>query len=119
MSVWDQKHALLIYVAMEKSEPLYGWPAIQQYYAALPWHQEEMVSKEIDSISIDSLGDMAVAFFRFHSAVRLRGHDELYRPGGCVIMLFRHTPDGWRVIHYHESALAAQSADAIAPKAAG
>lgn len=74
----------------------------------------KMVAKEIDNIRIDSLGDTAIAFFKFHSTVRLKGRKELFRPSGRVTMLFRNTQDRWRVIHYHESALAAQSADAIA-----
>jgi len=41
MSIWDHKHASLIYVAMEKPEPIYGWDAIEQYYTALPEHLDE------------------------------------------------------------------------------
>lgn len=108
-SIWDHKYASLIYIAMEKPEPIQGWSAIGQYYTALPEHLEEMVAKKIDNITIDLLGDTAVAFFKFHSTVRLKGREALYEPSGRVTMLFRQTPDGWRVIHYHESALAAQA----------
>jgi ketosteroid isomerase-like protein len=107
-SIWDHGHDPLIYVAMEKPEPLYGWPAIQQYYAALPEHLEEMVAKQVDDIRIDLIGDTAMAFFQFHSTVKIKGHEGLFRPSGRVTMLFRHTQDGWRVIHFHESALAAK-----------
>jgi ketosteroid isomerase-like protein len=109
-SIWDQQHIPLIYVAMEKSGPIQGWPAIEQYYKKLPEHLEEMVAKKIDSIRIDPLGDTAVAFFKFPSTVRLKGHKGLYRPGGRVTMVFRRTPEGWRVIHYHESSAAARPA---------
>jgi len=119
LSVWDHSHDPLIYVAMEKPEPIHGWQAIESYISALPKHLEEMVEKKIDDIRIDPLGDTAMAFFKFHSTVRLKGCDGLYRPSGRVTMLFRHTPNGWRVIHYHESALAAQAADAIAARVAG
>jgi hypothetical protein len=63
--------------------------------------------KKLDGIRIDPLGETAIAFFQFHSTVKLRGREELYRPSGHVTMLFRHTRAGWRVIHYHESAPAA------------
>lgn len=116
-SIWDQKHDPLIYVAMEKPEPIYGWPAIAGYYAVLPEHLEETLAKHIDSIRVDLSGDAALVFFRFHSTVRLKGRKELYQPRGRVTMLFRRTRPGWRVIHYHESALAAQSADAIVARA--
>jgi ketosteroid isomerase-like protein len=108
-SIWDQGHDSLIYVAMEKREPIYGWPAIKQYYAALPEHLEEMVAKQVDAIRIDLLGDTAMAFFQFHSVVKLKGHEGLFEPSGRVTMLFRHTQAGWRVVHFHESALAARA----------
>jgi hypothetical protein len=47
------------------------------------------------------------------AAGALEGRDELYRPSGRVTMLIRRTQAGWRAIHYHESALAAQAADQI------
>jgi ketosteroid isomerase-like protein len=71
------------------------------------------VAKKIDGIRIDLLGDTAIAFFQFHSTVKLKGGEGLYRPSGRVTMLFRHTMAVWRAIHYHESALAAQAADQI------
>jgi len=112
-SIWDHGHDPLIYVAMERPEPMHGWPAIEQYFEALPDHLEKMVAKKIDDIRIDPLGDAAIAFFQFHSTVKLKGGEGLYQPSGRVSMLFRHTQAGWRAIHYHESALAAQAADQI------
>jgi ketosteroid isomerase-like protein len=113
-SIWDRKHNPLIYVAMERAEPIHGWAAIQQYFEALPEHLEELVDKKIEGIRIDPFGDAAVAFFEFHSTVKLKGGAGLYRPNGRVTMLFRRTEAGWRAIHYHESALAAQAANQIA-----
>jgi ketosteroid isomerase-like protein len=111
-SIWDQGQDPLIYVAMEKVDPIYGWAAIKQYYAALPEHLEKMESKELDDVRIDLLGDTALVFFNFHSVVKLKGHEGLYRPAGRATMLLRHTQAGWRVIHFHESALAAQAVHA-------
>jgi ketosteroid isomerase-like protein len=110
-SIWDHDYHPLIYVAMERPEPIHGWPDIEKYLEALPDHLEKMAAKTIDGMRIDSLGDTAVAFFQFQSTVKLKGHEGLYRPSGRVTMLFRHTQAGWRAIHYHESALAAQAAD--------
>jgi ketosteroid isomerase-like protein len=112
-SIWDRGHYPLIYIAMERPEPIHGWPAIEQYFAALPSHLEKMAAKKIDGLRIDSLGGAAIAFFQFHSTVKLKGGEGLYRPSGRVTMLFRQTEAGWRAIHYHESALAAQAADQI------
>lgn len=113
VSIWDRDHTPLIYVAMERPEPLQGWSAIEKYLEALPQHLEEMIEKKIDPVQIDASGDAAAAFFEFHSIVKIKGAKELYRPSGRVTMLFRRTQTEWRAIHYHESALAAQSADQI------
>jgi hypothetical protein len=48
---------------MERPEPIYGWPAIKQYYEALPEHLEQMLPKSVDGVRIDVLGDVAAAFF--------------------------------------------------------
>lgn len=112
-SIWDREHLPLIYVAMERPQPLQGWPAIESYFAALPEHLEQLVEKKIDPINVDVFGDAAAAFFEFHSIVKLKGAEGLYRPSGRVTMLFRRAQTGWRAIHYHESALAAQAADQI------
>lgn len=112
-SIWDRGHVPLIYVAMERPEPLRGWPAIESYFAALPQHLEKMVEKNIDPIRVDTFGDAAAAYFEFHSVVKLKGGAGLYRPSGRVTMLFKRTQTEWRAVHYHESALAAQAAEQI------
>ena len=33
-SIWDREHDPLVYVAMERPGPIYGWPAIKRYYEA-------------------------------------------------------------------------------------
>src|ERR1700743_504526 len=62
-SIWDRHYDSLIYVAQEKEEPMYGWTAIQQYFAALPEHLDAILDKRIEDIQIDFLGDTAFAFF--------------------------------------------------------
>jgi ketosteroid isomerase-like protein len=103
-SIWDHEHGPLVYVAMERPEPIYGWAAIKRYYEALPEHLEQMVAKSVDDARIDVLGETAAAFFQFHSKVRIRGRQGQHELAGRATMLFRHTPAGWRVIHFHESA---------------
>jgi SnoaL-like domain len=110
-SIWDQEHDPLVYVAMELPEPLLNWAAIERYLEALPVHVETILAKEIVATTVDIVGESAVAFFQFHSTVKLKGNAELYRPSGRVSMVLRQTRAGWRAIHYHESALAAQSAE--------
>jgi ketosteroid isomerase-like protein len=108
-SIWDRWHAALIYVAQEKEEPIYGWAGIEQYFAALPEHIEKMLSKVLTEMEIDVLGDTAIAFFNTRSEVKLKQRQKPYSPTARVTMIFRLTGAGWRVVHYHESALSAQS----------
>jgi len=108
-SVWDRDHEPLVYVAQEKDEPMHGWAAIQRYLAALPEHLEEVSVKDLDDLRIDLLGDAAIAFFTSRSSVKLKGRSTKYEPVGHVSMMLRRTSEGWRVIHFHESARSAQS----------
>lgn len=113
-SIWDAQHEPLIYVAQEMKQPTYGWPAIQRYMAALPEHLEKVLTKEVKDLKIDVLGDTAIAFFISHSRVKLKARAELHEPTFRVSMIFKRAPAGWRTIHFHESALSAQAAQAMA-----
>ena len=113
-SVWDREHEPLVYVAQEKEEPIRGWPAIERYLAALPEHLDEVLAKELDDVQIDVLDDTALAFFTSRSRVKLKGHPTTYEPLGHVSMIFRRTSQGWRAIHFHESARSAQAAQVAA-----
>jgi hypothetical protein len=75
------------------------------YFAALPEHLEKVLAKALEDVRIDILGDTAIAFFRSHSRVKLRARAALHEPTSRVGMVFQRTTAGWRVIHFHESAL--------------
>jgi ketosteroid isomerase-like protein len=109
-SIWDAKHEPLIYVAQEKNDPTYGWTAIQRYISALPEHLEKVVAKEITDVRIDLLGHTAIAFFISHSSIKLKARAALHEPTFRVSMILQRSSAGWRVIHFHESALSALSA---------
>ena len=94
-------------------EPTYGWPAIQHYMAALPQHLEKVLTKEVNDLKIDVLGHTAIAFFISHSSLKLKARAEMHEPNFRVSMIFKRTPAGWRAIHFHESALSAQAAQAM------
>ena len=108
-SIWDGHYEPLIYVAQEKDEPIYGWVGIRAYFAALPEHIDEMQEKRLEDLQIDIDGDTAIVFFNSRSRVKLRHRATIYEPTARVTMIFRLTKAGWRAIHYHESALSAQS----------
>jgi hypothetical protein len=59
-SVWDREHAPLVYVAMERPEPIYGWPSIKRYYEALPEHLEQMLAKRPGRRPTSALGGSAL-----------------------------------------------------------
>jgi ketosteroid isomerase-like protein len=112
-SIWDAHHSPLIYVAQEMKEPTYGWDAIQRYFAALPDHLEKVLSKVLSDLRIDVLGDTAIAFFISHTTAKLKRQAALHKPTFRATMIFHRTAAGWRVIHYHESSLAALAEHAL------
>jgi ketosteroid isomerase-like protein len=62
---------------------------------------------------IDVLGDTAIAFFISHTTVKLKRQAALHEPTFRATMIFQRTDAGWRVIHYHESSLAASAAQVM------
>jgi ketosteroid isomerase-like protein len=112
-SIWDREHEPLVYVAQEKEEPIHGWPAIQRYLAALPEHLDQVLAKDLDEVQIDVLGDTAIAFFTSRSSVKLKGRPAKYEPVGHVSIVFHRTSEGWRAIHFHESARSEQAAQVV------
>lgn len=112
-SIWDPQHTPLIYVAQEKKEPIYGWDAIHRYLAALPDHLETVLSKSLGDVRIDVLGDTAIVFFISHTTAKLKRQVALHEPVFRATMIFDRTAVGWRVIHYHESSLAALAAQVL------
>jgi ketosteroid isomerase-like protein len=108
-SIWDRNHEPLVYVAQEKDEPIVGWADIQRYLAALPEHLDEVLAKDLDDVKVDVLGDTAIAFFTSRSSVKIKGRPTSYDPIGHVTMILRRASEGWRVIHFHESARSAQA----------
>lgn len=91
-SICDTHDHPLIYVAQEMKEPMYGWPAIHHSMAALPEHLEKVLSKEIEDLKIDVLGDTAIAFFISHSRVKLKVCAELREPRFWVNLIFPAVP---------------------------
>jgi ketosteroid isomerase-like protein len=112
-SMWDRQHEPLIYVAQERDEPIHGWAAIQLYFAGLPEHLDRVLSKELEDVKIDVVGDTAIVFFTSRSSVMLKGRPTKYEPLSHISMIFRRTSDGWRAVHFHESARSAQAERAM------
>lgn len=112
-TLWDLDHTPLIYVAQEASQPISGAEAIRNYYSGLGTHLDGIDAMAIDDVVIDVAGDTALAFFGFTVRARLKGQDRVHDPSGRVTMILRRTDGGdWRIVHYHESALAHHAAQA-------
>ncbi len=106
IGIWDRDHEGLIYVAQERAEPMYGWPAIEAYYTALPTviPVDEVTEMRVDDVRIDVHGDVAVAFCNFHFSGARAGGGESFSADGRVTFVCRQRAGRWSVIHYHESA---------------
>jgi len=106
VAMWDQDHDGLVYVALELAEPLHGWPAIEDYYrrVAVEHPADEVLEMRVDDLTVDLLGDVALAFARFHFVGSLPGSDEPFVADGRVTFVCHRVGGDWSVIHYHESA---------------
>jgi ketosteroid isomerase-like protein len=103
-SLWDKHHEDLIYVAGELSTSLHGWNAIKDYYTRATDSPEPMLAMTLDAVSIQTFGDTALVFFNF-----LAVPEKNLELRGRVSMLCHRAGKDWKLIHYHESAPAAET----------
>lgn len=105
-ALWDPADDSPFYIAEEVEAPLIGMPALEGY-----WHEQSKVLAAVSLRSWDHrfkmiTDDVASALFRLHwNALQqgITGHPI----GGDVKVsaVFKRTGDGWRFVHYAESAL--------------
>jgi ketosteroid isomerase-like protein len=81
-----------------------GWQTVRDRYLSKYNDRAKMGTLTFSDLEIEQLGP--------ESALAL-GHWELKRPGdnphGRFTLIFRKTPDGWRIVHDHTSAAALPS----------
>lgn len=106
ITIWDRQHHGLVYVAQEMPEPIRGWTQIEAYYRRLPTANpaDRVTEMRVDDLTIDTLGDVALAFCRFHFEGQTTGRREPFIADGRVTFVLHRTAQSWKVVHYHESA---------------
>ena len=80
-----------------------GWQTIAEHLRAV-YSQAGTIEMTVDSVSIAPLGtDVAVAVMRYRW---VSGRVSSQSVTGAMTLLYRRTPQGWRVAHDHTSTLA-------------
>ena len=117
VAIWDRDHDGLVYVAQELADPLHGWPAIEDYYRRLAVEHpvSEVLEMRVDDLTVDVLGEVAVAFGRFRFAGSWPDRDEPFVAEGRVTFVCHLVGGAWAVIHYHESTRALPAGSGGAP----
>lgn len=76
-----------------------GWKTVRDRYISKYGDRAKMGTLTFSDLEIEQLGpDSAVALGRWELK---RANDT---PHGRFTLIFRHTPDGWRIVHDHTSA---------------
>jgi len=102
-AIWDQDYDTIIYIALERAEPLRGWAAVEHYYTRVLAQFVGHNSMTISDLVIDIAGDLAYAFCSFHFEGQVTGHDTPRIADGRTTFVLHRKAAMWRVIHYHES----------------
>ena len=100
-AIWDQDYDQIIYVAQELTAPIKGWKGVEHYYQRVARLLERVRTMEVSDVSVDVLGDVAVAFLSFHFEGEVKGRPHI--ADGRVTFVLRRTSGTWKAIHYHES----------------
>jgi ketosteroid isomerase-like protein len=78
-----------------------GWQStLERYQKRYTGEGREMGKLDFTDLSIEMLGDKA-AFVRGHWHLTMSDGKE---PKGLFTLIFRHMPEGWRIVHDHTSA---------------
>jgi uncharacterized protein (TIGR02246 family) len=76
-----------------------GWQTVRDRYRKKYGDRAKMGMLTFSDLEIEPLGpDSAIALGRWE----LKRADDM--PHGRFTLIFRHTPDGWRIVHDHTSA---------------
>ena len=100
-AIWDQDYGQIIYIAQELAQPVWGWAGVEHYYQRVARLLERVRTMEVSDVSVDIVGDVAVAFLSFHFEGEVKGRP--YIADGRVTLVLRRKSGTWKVIHYHES----------------
>ena len=86
-------------VCVSGDEVTRGWQTVRDRYLKKYDDRAKMGTLTFSDLEIEPLGpDSAVALGRWELK---RANDN---PHGRFTLIFRHTPDGWRIVHDHTSA---------------
>jgi len=104
--IWDRRDGDLYYIAEEVPDPMIGWDAIAAYWALNKQYISRM-SMRTGQLHMHAIAaDLAIVMFPMHWNAAVGDQTPV---GGDVNVtaVLRHTSDGWKFIHYAESALGA------------
>ena len=86
-------------VFVSSDEVTRGWQTVRDRYVQKYGDRAKMGTLTFSDLEIEQLGpDSAIALGRWELK---RANDN---PHGRFTLIFRHTPDGWRIVHDHTSA---------------
>jgi ketosteroid isomerase-like protein len=101
--LWDRDHEHFVYQPEEFERPCRSWDEFRAYLDYIPGAVESVPEwREIET-DVAVVGDAAIVFTRVHVAFDLKGVEELFEGDSRFTLGLRRTPDGWRLIHGHES----------------
>jgi len=80
-------------------QPIRGLEALREYYMGFP--SDEPASGEMKNVKVQVAGDVAVLTFNYTTRLQKSGLVNRWN----TTEVYRHTKDGWRIIHTHWSFL--------------
>lgn len=103
--LWDADFDGLVYQPEEYESPFRRWEDILRYWSNVPNVVESVPEwREIDG-HIAVIDNVAVVYSKLMTSIRIRDVEKPFNGEVRLSLALRRTPDGWRLIHYHESRL--------------
>lgn len=99
-SIWDPEREI-VYCPSELDRPLLGVEAVGRYFDRVVSGIRHVRAMTVFDVRVEVVGDVAWAFFSFD----LDGSGaEPFEVRGRNTLIARRVGEGWKAVHYHESA---------------
>jgi ketosteroid isomerase-like protein len=101
--LWDASFEHVVYQPEEYPRACTTWDEITAYWSQIPTVVEQITRWTRLAVDVAVLGDAALVYAVFDTAFIIRGLTEPLAGEVRFTLGLRHTGDGWRFVHAHES----------------
>jgi ketosteroid isomerase-like protein len=105
-ALWDgESDGALLYQPEEFEQPMTTVAELEDYWAKVPGHVEAVPEWRPVESKVQVIDSAGMVWQKLETKIKLRGVEPTFDGIVRCSLGLRDTPEGWRLVHYHESRL--------------